>query len=366
MDNLTTEYLNAKKYVIQRIKSNIYPPSHIFNSPSFKDDDYIIHIMVNIKFILKETDLINDYIDNKLKAYDQGDFSVEKYFQGLNELTFLYYLIIGVMGNSAVNLNYIYYEGFSPYKKSKKLEYQLVLDNLAMVNVEIKSITCDPLYKESDFKLDESAIYIKKYFNDADLSFKDGSNEESYKVLSESTHSRQLRKNIKKIVEKFDGDSIDDVKMINIGVVVIQFATSLEEFFSYMLNEEKGIIKDIDFKNLDCLVFFSLTARPRFDMQDIYNNGHIFTIMLNDKQYIKHYLKVLRMDNIVAQKTINGFDIAEPVKPYAAKEFGKYKIVIDENNKCFFVSYDTKERDIKSYSQYLNGEIEYPNFCGNN
>ncbi len=95
-------------------------------------------------------------------------------------------------------------------------------------------------------------------------------------------HYRQLNKNLKKISEKFKGEKILTNKNYNIGIVVIQFATSIEEFYSYMFNPDKGLINKLDFANLDSIVFFSLTPKCGLDMQDVLDLEHIFTVMLNN------------------------------------------------------------------------------------
>jgi hypothetical protein len=87
---------------------------------------------------------------------------------------------------------------------------------------------------------------LKKFFNDTNLNnFFSEDGLLHYKVLDASTHYRQISKNIKKIREKFDGNGSVPFKMINIGVIVVQFATSIEEFYSYMFHPTKGLIVEL-------------------------------------------------------------------------------------------------------------------------
>lgn len=347
----------AKDYIWNKIKINVYPDGHPFNEVKFVKDDYSVLIMALIKICLIETTIIDDYLDNKLVALDNGRCNYETYFQGLNELNFFYYLLSGCIKNDLLTHVYqIYYENNSITNPMKKLEYTYCFDDMVAVGVEIKTITCEPTFKETSMSIYDTML-IKKYFHDVDL--RNIENIEQYKILEASSHDRQLRKNIKKIAEKFTGDNKSPLKLINVGVIVIQFATSIEEFYAYLLNENKGIIFNQDFGNIDCLVFFSLTARPDYDMQDIYETGHIFSILLNDKPYIKDYLEKLRLDNYIATK-VNGSVIIDPdIVDYANKEYGVFKYIID-NGKSFYVPMESKQEDIDKYIRYINGNGEYP------
>jgi hypothetical protein len=358
MDGTIEKFERAKDYIWMKIKSNEYPEGHPFNQMEFTKDDYLVLILAFIKMYLIETTIIDDYLDNKLLANDNGGFSYETYFQGLNELNFFYYLLSGCIKNDLLSHVYqINYENNSITNPSKKLEYTYCFDDMVAVGVEIKTITCEPTLKEKSMSIHDTLL-IKKYFHDVNLMGID--NIEQYKILETCSHDRQLRKNIKKIAIKFTGENKTPLKLINVGVVVVQFATSIEEFYAYLLNENKGIIFNQDLGNIDCLVFFSLTAKPDFNMQDIYDTGHIFSVLLNDKPYIKKYLKDLRLDNYVATK-INGKVSIDPnIEKYANKEYGVFKYII-EDDRCFYVPIERSQGDINKYIQYLNGTGEYPN-----
>lgn len=353
MNYTNKKFKEAQDYIWKKIIHNAYPKGHPFNDMNFTKKDYLVLIMSLIKMNLNETTIIDDYLDNKLVALDNGKCNYEIYFQGLNELTFFYYLLVGcIMSDLLKDINHINYEHNSLNNPTKKLEYTYCFNDLVAVGVEIKTITCDPIFKEESMSINDTKL-IKKYFHDVDLS--NIENIEQYKILEASTHDRQLRKNIKKIVEKFNGENTTPLKQINIGVVVIQFATSIEEFYAYLLNNNKGIIFNGDFGNLDCLVFFSLTARPRLDMQDIYDDGHIFSILFNDKQYIKDYLKKLRLDNFIAKKINDNVYIEQHIKKYVDKEYGIFKFII-ANEKCFYVPIEHSQDEINKYINYINGD----------
>lgn len=203
----------------------------------------------------------------------------------------------------------------------------------------------------------ENKVIIKKFFNDVNISdYIDDKELSTSKVLEASTHFRQVSKNIKKIKEKFNGDCEVPIKMINIGVLVIQFATSIEEFYAYMFHPKKGLVHNMDFGNIDCLVFFSLTAKAELDMQDIYDNHHIFSIVFRKEKYIIDYLEKLRLDHIASY---SNSIVYSPYKEEAEKEFGKYKLV-NKNGFVFFTNYDKTDEETDCYIKYLMGESEYP------
>lgn len=141
-----------------------------------------------------ETEMLDDYIDNKLKALCNGKFNVEIYFQGVNEIIFFYYLYSGIRkANREEEIIEIRYESFSITNPKKKLEYTFLFYSGVAVCTEIKTITCDPYCKEKLLKVVEGK-YIKKYFHNFELS--EIQNLQEYNMLENSTHDRQLRKNI--------------------------------------------------------------------------------------------------------------------------------------------------------------------------
>lgn len=141
---------DCKKYIKEAIQEARYPQGHPFLNQGFYND-YVFIILSLIKYHLVENDLIDDLIKNKLRAIENEQFNLDKYYQGLSELTFFYYLLSGIINNGIFNkLAYIIHEPNSPYNKAKKLEYSFCFLDNSMLNVEIKTITCDPFSKEKD------------------------------------------------------------------------------------------------------------------------------------------------------------------------------------------------------------------------
>jgi hypothetical protein len=56
----------------------------------------------------------------------------------------------------------IIYEPQSPLNTDKKLEYSFCFSDNVAVNVEIKTITCDPFIKENKLNYNEEKIYFKE------------------------------------------------------------------------------------------------------------------------------------------------------------------------------------------------------------
>lgn len=335
----------AKDYIINKIKSSNYPFGHPFLDPRF-ENDLVLSCLIMIKLYIRETGLIDDYIEKKFRAVKNGEFYLESYFQNLNEFMLFYYLFNALTESDMVKkLQHIHYEPKSQADNEKQLEYSFIFSPDPQydfyVNFEVKTITCDPFLRAEGAEINFEQRLIKRFFHDVDLTQLFSVEQlKEYVVLHESTHRRQIAKNIKKINEKFKKSG----NVMNVGVIVVQFATSLEEFYAYLFHPEKGILYDADFSNLDCLVFFSLTNLTDIDMQGIYDSGHIFTMLFDEHGALTPYLKAFKLDNIVS--------VGKKVAPYlledAKKEFGIYRYVAS-HGVTFFVPEDASEESISAY-----------------
>lgn len=354
-NSIEKKFNDSIKYIAQLINDTSYPIGHPFNEVAFNENDIVFRILAILKTMNIDNVILKDFICNKIRATDCGKFSSERYFQSLSEIVIFYYIYCGVMQNSTNRIEEILYEPISPYNPNKILEYSFLLEDKTYVNIEIKTITCDPLIKEKYFKIKDNKIYIKKYFPGIDINTEqiDKFGIDDYQLLEASTHYRQLRKNIKKIVEKFEGDRNNIGKSLNVGFVVVQFATSIEEFYSYMFHPTKGLLYELDFGNLDCLVFFSLTPKCGLDMQDIYDRHHIFSLVFNGEKYVFDLLELMRLDHIASHPNKKVFS---PYREEGIQEFGCFKSIFKEG-KFFFTDIHKSEEEIKDYLEYLNGIV---------
>ena len=136
----------GRKYVFSRIQNNTYPQGHIFNSNKFGSEDFVIYLLAIIKIYIRDTVMLDDYIDKKLKADNNGKFDIEIYYQGLNEIIFYVYLLMGSLESGILkDLSFIAYESSSITNHDKRLEYSFVYDDI-VIGVEIKTISCDPIF----------------------------------------------------------------------------------------------------------------------------------------------------------------------------------------------------------------------------
>lgn len=336
----------SKKDILTKITNSNYPNGHPFLASTF-EDDFTIYILALLKVLSNNNELVDDYICDKLRSIDNGVFNVEKYFQNINEVTLLYYLFASLTKTENIKIaQSIEYESSIGASGNKKFEYSFNIEELSKtINFEVKTVTCDPILKEQNFYAKDGDKLIKVFFPKEDLK-KHVENLSDYKVLPKSSLYRQIRSSIEKINSKFTNDD----NHINIGVIVGQFATSIEEFYSYFLNPKKGIVvKEKRYlKNIDALVFFSLSTGPDLMMDDIYQSGHTFTILFNNEMNIQKVLSKFRLDNLAYS---NG-KVVESLKDLSCQEFGKY-IFKNVNGVVFYINEDTSEEELDDYINRL-------------
>ncbi|NOW84908.1 hypothetical protein B0H39_002789 [Clostridium beijerinckii] len=118
---------------------------------------------------------------------------------------------------------------------------------------------------------------------------------------------------------------------MNIGVLVINYGISREEFFSYFLHEERGIIRRKDFGNIDNLILFSNTHQSSFLLDEIYETQHIFAVNLNLDNYKEEIFRKLRLDNYIIK---NGL-IEDEYSSYQYNSVGVYTSEIIDG--CFTI-----------------------------
>lgn len=347
---------DAKEYVMNKINETTYPPNHPFLHKDFAKD-YVFNVLWVLKSLFKETHMIDDFICNKMVSAKNGVFDLEMYFQNLYEVIVLYYLLVHYLrSNLCSTFKSVIYE--PPGAGDKILEYGLVLDNDKLndvyVNVEVKTITCDPFIRESGVQFRNGQKFLKPFFKDINLNtLTNGINDQDYKVLEHSTHTRQISKKIKEISTKFERYA----NTINIGFIVIHNATSLDEFFTYLFHPEKGLLFNLDFNNIDCLTFFSLTATPDPYMEDMYERNHVFSLLFDKRSDFIWYYQALGLDNFASIQK----EVFSPFKEFANREYGLYKWII-MSGLGLFVPEETSSDDIKAYVEEIapkiHGEID--------
>ena len=152
----------------------------------------------------------------------------------------------------------IYDEDVSIYDNDKKFEYSLLMrdkDNGSdfVIASEVKAITCDPFAKELGLKVIDGQKLIKPFF--PALKKSEVLKQESDAiVLQSSTYYYQTEQNIKKIINKCRGNNLINKPVFNIGVLFINFSTSIEEFYSYLFHKTYGVYDKLLKSNVDALI----------------------------------------------------------------------------------------------------------------
>lgn len=338
----------TKKQILDQIKGNNYPKNHPFLDKRFENDQ-VLHILVLLKLILNNDELINDYINNKLKAHNNGIFAFDKYHQVLCEILFLWYLISGLIFKD--NFEIVSSLKYEPIlDNGKKMEYSLFDNTLnKTINFEIKHITVDPFIKNPDLNQFEENKYIKSFFK-TDLT--NISEDISGYILLKSEY-KIVRAALKKISLKF----LKKENQINIGIIVCQYGASMEDYFSFFLHPSKGYINKNEkiFENFDVIVLFSMTAIPDITFEQIYTSENIVSIITSNR-VAQDFLEKYRLDNVIA----NNGEIHPHILKYTQETYAKYKYKIIDGFAYFFRE-DVNDEDIKIYTDKINAELTNSN-----
>lgn len=349
-------YLKEEKNkIIKKIQEANYPKQHPFLDDKFEGDFYHLILSIFMKFANSEV-IVDDLIFKKLNGKVAGKYDHNRFQEGIGEFNVLYYLFCCFLlktNNDNVALKGVDYEP-PAFVKDKTLEYALDLklgNGSALVAVEVKTIETAPEYREES-SLKIGCKYVKPFFSGVSLDHL--SEREDYNnltLLKASTHYRQLSKNIKKINKKFRYETA----VINLGVVVFQYATSMDELFSYLYHPVNGIyIKNPEhFENLDALVFFSLTPTPDLMFSDLYEKNHVLTMRLTNEDWKIYMLDFLRLDNYIFKNNV----VEDWVLPYVEKEYGIFEYRL-ANGLLFFINEDDDIEQADKHAEELSKKMK--------
>ena len=345
--------MDQVKDKIQNLINNLdYPPNHFFLDDRFRNSDILRKMVMTYAWLGGDITIISDLL-KKMRSIDNGIFCSIKYHQNLSEFTFLFYLLAGIYKSTgSVELKpYISYEPTDNAQGGKVFEYAITSPHTSKIyNIEIKTVTCDPCVKNGPETLlfGDRAKFIKYYFEkieDVQDNVPPGYN----LILSQF---RPIKDAITKISDKFKtGD------FCNIGVIVGQFAPSIEEFYSYFFNLKYGIIFNHKtrkyIKNFDALVFFSLTPDTDPLMDSVYERRHTFTALLTDR-IPENDLYLFRLNNIGYSL---GIGVNPAIQQEAEKEVGRTVLRITKNNNMFFFPEHLSEDTIEQYMSEIEDII---------
>ncbi|WP_256972941.1 hydroxymethylbilane synthase [Clostridium botulinum] len=311
---------------ILNIIDNTYPIKHSFKRKKFVTDKFLFSFSYS-KFICKKylnnTEMMDDYINKKFKSMNKGVFNYKSLNENLSEFSVFFYIFCGIYFKSELYkiIDHLDYEPNG--SNNKKYEYTFVLKDKTKLNFEVKTLDCDPFSKDAkilkDIKLKDGDILGKAYFPNSNL--EDFIDYKTNGIVEISSSYRQTNRNIRNIKKKFETRNDKD---INIGVIVINYGTSREEFFSYLLNDEYGLINVQGFGNIDNLVLFSMCGHTTLMMNEIYENEHIFSVSINTDKYKKDIFNSLRLDNYI----IKDGKIESRFYDFKTEKFSLYKYIM--------------------------------------
>ena len=348
--NAIEEYNKHKNAILDELKKLSLPKGHPFLEYPNTSESRSLDFLILLSMMLEKESGISTKLLKKCNAVENGEFSHMKFLEGLDETLILYYILIANMEN----ISSVIYEPSKIRENNKTLEYTCVFNHPVncLVNIEVKTMRCDPFEKENDLKIcniQDGITLIKKLVND-DAGYAKLLEEYPNAIeLKNSTYYTPFNRNIKKIVDKFEGEKNLLCQMINIGFICIHFSTSIEEFYTYMFHEEMGIYRKLKWGNLDALVLFVLDARNDMYLQNIYEMGYVVTMLRNDTDINRKFMELMRLDNYV----LLGDKIDENIYNNAQKNAKLYKVLKREG---FLNIVPYNATDITNYVKYLKSE----------
>ena len=351
------QYHEAAGFLQKRMHELDYPKEHPFwDYPDSPDSGFFLNLILMTMSFGTESSMMNQIL-KKCKSVEKGKFDFNRYVQNIDEVIVLFYVYFRRLLHDPDCE--ILYEPKGLIQNDKKLEYSLWLKKeKCLVNFEVKSMLCDPFYKEESLPIQDGTVLIKQFLNDMP-EYKEA--REKYPEAVELLHSSYytpFKNNIRKISEKFAGEKQCDMDMIQIGVIIINFSTSMDEFYTCLFHWEKGMYSWLREKNLDALVLFSLDAKNDILMENVYQMGYIQTVLLKDRPKTKTILEQIGLDHYICV----GEEIDPEVYDQAQKTYGLYQI-FNRGGFINIIPFDTSEEEKEKYLSYLEGDkVRYDDF----
>ena len=348
--DIENEYLIAEKFVLKIIQENGYPSGHTFNDYPYTPESMPIKMLIIIYCFTQNEKMIRSYV-KKCKSIENGVFSAIKYNQEISELSWLYYLIVGVLEKREINLSEVFDEEKIIIDNGKKFEYSFLLNNPRCITAfEVKTITCDPFVKEKGLEVIDGKKLVKPFFpqlKDCDYL----KNQTESFVLSSSTYYYQMEQNIKRIASKCRGSNVSGEKLYCFGIIFINASTSYEEFYSYLFNEKYGLSTFVYDSKIDVLTLVSFDAKNDLKFDNLYRNCYVQTFVVHPSGELLNICKALRLDNYIAV----GNKVNEYVLTKSKELFGNYKILCQEGF-VGIIPADAGEEEIDKYVLYLKSQ----------
>ncbi|GAB6169079.1 hypothetical protein JCM1393_15390 [Clostridium carnis] len=343
------EILKSAYDILEIIKTD-YPKGHLFLRDEFIFDEMLFSIaycnFIGKKY-LGNVEIMNDFINKKLKSMYKGVFSIKVFNENLSEFMIYFYMLTSIFFKSDLYKDFktIKYETIGA--NNKRFEYTFIIGNKE-INIEVKALDCDPFSKDNlDVReLKDGDIFIKSYFN---RPIEEYNIIKLNKVKILSSNYRQLKKNIKRIDEKCKKT---DLNTINLGFVIINYGTSREEFLSYLFNSKYGIMNLYDVKNVDGIMLFSMCTDTTLLFDEVYLNDHILTALLNDNIENFKLFEALRLDKYI----YNNGCVIDDITSIVEEEYQLYRYIL-KGGLMTIESYYIDENIIEEKINTLNEEV---------
>jgi len=350
-----------KNYVkILKIINDEYSDNHLFKAREFVMDGVLFSLAYSeyvCSNYLGNQQIIMDFVKKKLKSIERGKFSIKKFNENLSEYMIFFYLVCGIFFKSDLYLDFDKLEYESEGANNKRFEYTFKMKSNRNINVEVKALDCDPFSKDNlnKFKFRDGDILAKSFFPNTKL--EEFFNKDDLNEITEiSSNYRQLKKNVKRIKEKCESNG-----EINLGFIIINYGTSREEFFSYLLNSKNGILNLINTDGISNLILFSMCTHTTLMFDEVYENGHILSFAAKHNEIEDEVFRKLRLDNFIFKDG----KMREGVSEIAEEKFGVYKYIM-RNEILTILRYDIEDDIIDEETKNFKDIVDDLKFIADN
>ena len=340
----TKEVLKQYEIMYTIIKEK-YPSGHPFRSEGFLFDAMsfsLAYCMFVVPTYLNNSTMIEDFLQKKLICKKNETFNRKVFNECYSEFEIFFYLFVGIFCYSNLYKKFLKLEYEPDGNQNKRFEYAFILGD-CRINVEVKALECAP--EDTDninfTRMEDGTRFYKNYFHAYDEN-----DVIPLEVLQNATklksNYRQVSKNIKKINEK----CIEEVGIVNLGFLMINYGTSREEYISYLLNRKQGYLWKNPLDKLDALILFSMCMDTDLMMEKILEEEHIF-VFPNIRKDNFALLSDLRLSNYVNALEDKWYEVL------AEEVYGEY-IGINSGGIVTIQRSDVMETEVERAKEIIN------------
>lgn len=269
--------LDGYKNVFNRIKNN-YPENHPLYKASFLDAMYftLAYSYYVVPKFMNCSAFIDDLLQRKLASYDGENCDIKRFNENYSEFGVFLYIFLGLIQNGNIkDVVSLEYEPDGAH--GKRFEYSFCFKDGTKLNIEVKSIDCDPFIHDgvNSHEMENGQLFYKKYFKyDNELSIPEDIVSNGIELKSNFS---QVAGNINNISKKCEVSPNN----VNLGFLMINYGTSREEYISYLLNSKYGYLTHNPLNTIDAIVLFSFYSITDLFMNNILKELHLFVFPKN-------------------------------------------------------------------------------------